>query len=124
MSGSETVPILVNTSVADSALSASESSEDIRLVPDVAFEPTLDSPGLNRESQPLLGGFDVSYNQFQGEVLRTPKAERTTFTKKKFNSVNFAFNHNVYCINSNVKTIKIINVLLLQLSLRNCMFLL
>ncbi|XP_045472715.1 phosphatidylinositol 4-kinase type 2-beta [Harmonia axyridis] len=39
------------------------SAEDIPLVPEVIFESTLDSPGL-RESQPLLGGLDVSYNSF------------------------------------------------------------
>lgn len=71
MSECETVGILVNTGAGDSepncALSVSESStEDIRLVPDITFEPTLDSPGVNRESQPLLGGFDISYNHFQG----------------------------------------------------------
>lgn len=78
MSASEIVPILVSTATsvgeADSncALSVvSESStEDIHL-PDIAFEPTLDSPGLNRESQPLLGGLDVSFNHFQGALLAT-----------------------------------------------------
>ncbi|KAK9736758.1 Phosphatidylinositol 3- and 4-kinase [Popillia japonica] len=64
---SETVPILVDTSVCvnevNCALSDS-STEDIRLVPEVAFEPALDSPSINRESQPLLGGLDVSFNQF------------------------------------------------------------
>ncbi|XP_019867131.2 phosphatidylinositol 4-kinase type 2-alpha [Aethina tumida] len=70
MSASETVPILVNTSVTEnevhSALSVASCSdgEDVPLVPEVAFESALDSPGINRESQPLLGGLDVSYNQF------------------------------------------------------------
>lgn len=91
MSASEIVPILVNTTSASGttttittsviigapidtadtncALSVSESStEDIHL-PDIAFEPALDSPGINRESQPLLGGLDVSFNNFQGEPV-------------------------------------------------------
>lgn len=42
------------------------STEDVRLVPEVVFQTKLDSPGVNRESQPLLGGFDISYNQFPG----------------------------------------------------------
>lgn len=42
------------------------SAEDIPLVPEVIFDNTLDSPGLSRESQPLLGGLDVSYNSFPG----------------------------------------------------------
>ena len=71
MSASETVPILANSSVNEvhSALSVAcsdSSAEDVPLVPEVIFEPALDSPGLNRESQPLLGGLDVSYNQFPG----------------------------------------------------------
>lgn len=70
---SETVPILANSSVVNevhSALSVAcsdSSAEDVPLVPEVVFESTLDSPGLNRESQPLLGGLDVSYNQFPGK---------------------------------------------------------
>ncbi|RZC39129.1 phosphatidylinositol 4-kinase type 2-alpha [Asbolus verrucosus] len=71
MSASETVPILANSSVTvnevHSALSVAcsdSSAEDVPLVPEVIFESALDSPGLNRESQPLLGGLDVSYNQF------------------------------------------------------------
>ncbi|CAH1183173.1 unnamed protein product [Phaedon cochleariae] len=68
MSASETVPILINTSSeieAQGARSVSCSdAEDVPLVPEVAFESALDSPGINRESQPLLGGLDVSYNQF------------------------------------------------------------
>lgn len=71
MSANETVPILVNTNTTENeiscALSCSDSSaEDIRLVPEVIFDTALDSPGINRESQPLLGGLDVSYNQFPG----------------------------------------------------------
>lgn len=42
------------------------STEDVRLIPEVSFQTKLDSPGLNRESQPLLGGLDVSYNHFPG----------------------------------------------------------
>nr|CAH7728168.1 unnamed protein product [Callosobruchus chinensis] len=72
MSTSETAPILVNTNgsgggggIATENLSiVCGDSEDVPLVPEVTFEPALDSPGLNRESQPLLGGLDVSYNQF------------------------------------------------------------
>ncbi|CAH0557962.1 unnamed protein product [Brassicogethes aeneus] len=70
MSSNETVPILVNTSVTENELNCALSiascsdSEDVPLVPEVVFEPALDSPGINRESQPLLGGLDVSYNQF------------------------------------------------------------
>lgn len=72
---SETVPILANSSVVNevhSALSVAcsdSSAEDVPLVPEVVFESTLDSPGLNRESQPLLGGLDVSYNQFPGKYV-------------------------------------------------------
>lgn len=44
------------------------STEDVRLVPEVVFQTKLDSPGINRESQPLLGGFDISYNQFPGKI--------------------------------------------------------
>lgn len=73
MSAGETVPILVSMNSDDRVLvhsalgqsvASDSSAEDISLVPEVAFEPTLDSPGINRESQPLLGGLDVSYNQF------------------------------------------------------------
>lgn len=42
------------------------STEDVRLIPEVGFPTKLDSPGLNRESQPLLGGLDDSYNHFPG----------------------------------------------------------
>ncbi|XP_050497760.1 phosphatidylinositol 4-kinase type 2-alpha isoform X2 [Diabrotica virgifera virgifera] len=68
MSASETIPILINTSGSEpethGALSiVCSDSEDVQLVPEVVFESTLDSPGF-RESQPLLGGLDVSYNQF------------------------------------------------------------
>lgn len=71
MSANETVPILINTSgseiEAHSALSiVCSDGEDISLVPEVIFESALDSPGINRESQPLLGGLDVSYNHFPG----------------------------------------------------------
>lgn len=73
MSASETAPILVNTSIDETevncALSVTcsdSSTEDVRLVPEVIFDPALDSPAVNRESQPLLGGLDVSYNQFPG----------------------------------------------------------
>lgn len=71
MSASETIPILVNASGSENesrgALSiVCSDGEDVPLVPEVAFEPALDSPGVNRESQPLLGGLDVSYNQFPG----------------------------------------------------------
>ncbi|XP_060517840.1 phosphatidylinositol 4-kinase type 2-alpha isoform X2 [Cylas formicarius] len=56
----------VNTGVNEShgALTICSESEDVPLVPEVTFDTNLDSPGLNRESQPLLGGLDVSYNQF------------------------------------------------------------
>ncbi|KAF5277817.1 hypothetical protein FQR65_LT03798 [Abscondita terminalis] len=73
MSSGETVPILVSTNLDDrvlvhsalnQSLTSDSSAEDISLVPDIVFEPTLDSPGINRESQPLLGGIEVSYNQF------------------------------------------------------------
>ncbi|KAK9890504.1 hypothetical protein WA026_010582 [Henosepilachna vigintioctopunctata] len=47
-----------------SITSSDISAEDIPLVPEVIFDTTLDSPGLSRESQPLLGGLDVSYNSF------------------------------------------------------------
>lgn len=49
------------------SLPCSDSSvEDINLTPEVNLQVTLDTSGMNRESQPLLGGFDVSYNQFPG----------------------------------------------------------
>lgn len=92
MSANETIPILVNittttttnsnntqaaaattgTSIENEAICAlsvtcsDSSAEDVHLVPEVVFDSTLDSPGVNRESQPLLGGLDVSYNQFPG----------------------------------------------------------
>lgn len=76
MSANETVPILINTSGSENeahgALSiVCSDGEDVPLVPEVVFESALDSPGINRESQPLLGGLDVSYNQFPGikEIL-------------------------------------------------------
>lgn len=76
MSASETAPILVNTNVDENevncALSVTcsdSSTEDVRLVPEVIFDPALDSPAVNRESQPLLGGLDVSYNQFPGTLV-------------------------------------------------------
>lgn len=85
MSANETVPILVGSGKSgccadnseggaaaaagggNSALSVNCDSDReviLPLVPEVAFESALDSPGLSRESQPLLGGLDVSYNQF------------------------------------------------------------
>lgn len=77
MSANETVPILVSTSVGDTevncalSVTCSESSaEDIHLVPEVVFDSALDSPAVNRESQPLLGGLDVSYNQFPGKYCK------------------------------------------------------
>lgn len=71
MSANETVPILVSKinvseNEGHSALSGDTRDVILPLVPEVAFESALDSPGLNRESQPLLGGLDVSYNQFPG----------------------------------------------------------
>lgn len=75
MSANETVPILVNTNLENEAncalsVTCSESSaEDVHLVPEVVFDSALDSPAVNRESQPLLGGLDVSYNQFPGIIL-------------------------------------------------------
>lgn len=89
MSANETVPILVNTSVVATATTAVESNEvalsitttccsdssaeDVRLVPEVVFDSALDSPAVNRESQPLLGGLDVSYNQFPGKYYKCNK---------------------------------------------------
>lgn len=69
MSANETVPILVSKingteNEGLSALSGDNRDAILPLLPEVAFESALDSPGLNRESQPLLGGLDVSYNQF------------------------------------------------------------
>lgn len=90
MSASETVPILVNASVGEAdlncALSVSESSTEEIHLPDIAFEPALDSPGLNRESQPLLGGLDVSFNHFQGASCFV-----ICFIVKKFLQVCFVF---------------------------------
>ncbi|KOB73702.1 Phosphatidylinositol 4-kinase type-ii [Operophtera brumata] len=60
-------PNTLNTPPDDGVVSLSSSSEEICLVPEVGFEGNLDSPGVNRESQPLLGGrgdFEVSYNHF------------------------------------------------------------
>ncbi|OWR51721.1 putative phosphatidylinositol 4-kinase type-ii [Danaus plexippus plexippus] len=51
----------------DGVVSLSSSAEDICLVPEVGFEGNVDSPGVNRESQPLLGGrgdLEVSFNHF------------------------------------------------------------
>ncbi|KAL4721686.1 hypothetical protein ACJJTC_004610 [Scirpophaga incertulas] len=51
----------------DGVVSLSGSSEEICLVPEIGFEGNVDSLGVNRESQPLLGGrgdFEVSFNQF------------------------------------------------------------
>lgn len=79
MSASEAVGILVNTGVEENeatrALSccSDSSAEDIRLVPEVVFDSTLESPGMNRESQPLLGGLDVSYNQFPGMLFKNDR---------------------------------------------------
>lgn len=56
----------------DGVVSLSSSAEEICLVPDVGFEGNVDSPGVNRESQPLLGGrgdFEVSYNHFPGKYV-------------------------------------------------------
>lgn len=58
----------------DGVISLSSSSEEICLVPEVGFEGNVDSPGVNRESQPLLGGrgdFEVSFNSFPGEANLT-----------------------------------------------------
>lgn len=57
--------------VDDSVVSLSSSTEEICLVPDVGFDGAVDSPGVDRESEPLLGGrgdLDVSYNQFLGTI--------------------------------------------------------
>ncbi|XP_065162864.1 phosphatidylinositol 4-kinase type 2-alpha isoform X2 [Atheta coriaria] len=77
MSGTETetVPILVNATAVDcqvhSALSNEEegSSEEDHLIPEVVFSSVLDSPGINRESQPLLGPAEVSYNHFPDDPI-------------------------------------------------------
>lgn len=74
MSGSELVPILsfceenevTRTSTAECFDSTLE--EDY-LIPEVAFDSALDLQSSNRESQPLLGGLDLSYNQFPGKVF-------------------------------------------------------
>lgn len=58
----------------DGVVSLSSSAEDICLVPEVGFEGNLDSPGVNRESQPLLGGrgdLEVSFNHFPGINFET-----------------------------------------------------
>lgn len=75
MSASESVGILVNTSselepsrsTPLSIVCHSSDGEDVPLVPEVAFDTNLDSPGINRESQPLLGGLEISYNSFPGK---------------------------------------------------------
>lgn len=67
-----------NTTIApsepdDGVVSLSSSSEEICLVPEVEFEGNVDSPGVNRESQPLLGGrgdFEVSFNHFPGNKVQ------------------------------------------------------
>lgn len=67
-------PITLNTLPDDGVVSLSSSSEEICLVPEVGFEGNVDSSGVNRESQPLLGGrgdFEVSYNHFPGEKTST-----------------------------------------------------
>lgn len=46
---------------------SSSVEDNISLVPEVHFQVALDSSDCNRESQPLLGGLDVSYNQFPGK---------------------------------------------------------
>lgn len=75
MSASEALGILVNTAAVHeppsrpaplSVVCHSSDGEDVPLVPEVAFDGNLDSPGINRESQPLLGGIEVSYNHFPG----------------------------------------------------------
>lgn len=63
-------PSTVITPLDDGVVSLSSSAEDIFLVPEIVFEGTVDSPGVNRESQPLLGGrgdLDVSFNHFPGK---------------------------------------------------------
>ena len=54
---------------------ASLSSDEVSLLPEVAFAPssnngsTIDSPRVNRENQPLLGRMesDVTFNNFPGK---------------------------------------------------------
>lgn len=56
----------------DGVLSLSSSAEEICLVPEIGFEGAVDSPGLNRESQPLLGGrgdYEESFNNFPGTYV-------------------------------------------------------
>lgn len=68
-------PNTVITPPDDGVVSLSSSSEEICLVPEVGFEGNVDSPGVNRESQPLLGGrgdFEVSFNHFPGETKIWP----------------------------------------------------
>lgn len=77
MSASDSVGILVNTgselepsrSTPLSIVCHSSDGEDVPLVPEVAFDTNLDSPGINRESQPLLGGLEISYNSFPGKIF-------------------------------------------------------
>jgi hypothetical protein len=57
-----------------SSLSSSGVSDEVSLLPEVAFAPgsnnggTIDSPRVNRENQPLLGRMesDVTFNTFPG----------------------------------------------------------
>ena len=56
------------------SLSSSGVSDEVSLLPEVAFAPgsnnggTIDSPRVNRENQPLLGRMesDVTFNNFPG----------------------------------------------------------
>lgn len=69
----EKIPTTTSAPPDDGVVSLSSSAEDICLVPEVGFEGNVDSPGVNRESQPLLGGrgdLDLSCNHFPGTTLR------------------------------------------------------
>lgn len=58
------------------SLSSSGVSDEVSLLPEVAFAPgsnnggTIDSPRVNRENQPLLGRMesDVTFNNFPGKL--------------------------------------------------------
>lgn len=73
---------LVDLSVTPGSASSNvvlTNGEPVALIPDVEFAPslsaelpaTIDSPGIDRESQPLLGRMDleITYNRFPGMLF-------------------------------------------------------
>jgi hypothetical protein len=88
---------------------ASLSSDEVSLLPEVAFAPssnngsTIDSPRVNRENQPLLGRMesDVTFNNFPGkfgENLVVCMFVAVNVTDKKAIKIDVSVPSHVVCV--------------------------